>query len=135
MISTALCNTYKREMFEGVHSLTDEYRIALYTDKAALDSNTEAYTPEGEVSGLNYEACGKAVSGVRSGIDSAIAFLSFDSVSWKNATITARGAMVYNASKGNRAVAVFDFGKDVVSVNGTFVVELPSGSSSLIRIA
>jgi pSer/pThr/pTyr-binding forkhead associated (FHA) protein len=135
MISTALCNTYKREMFEGVHSLTDEYRIALYTDKAALDSNTEAYTPEGEVSGLNYEAGGKAVSGVRSGIDSAIAFLSFDSVSWKNATITARGAMVYNASKGNRAVAVFDFGKDVVSVNGTFVVELPSGSSSLIRIA
>lgn len=134
-IKTSICNSYKREILEGVHTATDTYKIALYTDAALLNESTTEYTPTAESSGLGYVRGGETLKNFQSGLANSTAFINFGKPEWRSATITARGCLIYNASKGNRAVAVFDFGQNVSSVNGLFMVDLPSsGVTSLIRI-
>lgn len=135
-ITSALCNSYKQEILEGVHAFTDTYKIALYTDAATLGASTTAYSATNEVSGTGYTAGGETLSGFTTGLATSTAYLTFSDPSWANSTITARGCLIYNSSKSNKAVAVFDFGQNVSSVNGTFTVDFPgAGASSLIRIA
>lgn len=135
-ITSAICNSYKKEILDGVHASTDTYKIALYTDAATLGSATTAYATTNEVSGSGYTAGGATLSGFSSGLASSTAYLTFSDPSWTNATITARGCLIYNSSKSNKAVAIFDFGSNVTSTNGTFTVDLPvAGASALIRIA
>jgi hypothetical protein len=135
-ITTAICNSYKQELLEGVHTSTDTYKIALYTDSATLGASTTAYSATNEVSGTGYDAGGKTLTGYVSGLSGSTAYITFDDPSWANSTITARGCLIYNSSKSNKAVACFDFGSNVVSVSGTFTIDLPSaGASALIRIA
>jgi len=135
-ITSALCNSYKQEILEGVHASTDTYKIALYTDAATLSASTTAYSSSNEVSGTGYTAGGETLSGFTTGLSTSTEYLTFSDPSWANSTITARGCLIYNSSKSNKAVAVFDFGQNVSSVNGTFTVDFPgAGGSSLIRIA
>jgi hypothetical protein len=135
-ITSALCNSYKKEILEGVHDSTDTYKIALFDSNAGLSAATTAYSTSGEVSGTGYTAGGETLSGFTTGLSGSTAYLTFSDPSWANSTITARGCMIYNSSKSNKAVAVFNFGQNVSSVNGTFTVDFPgAGGSSLIRIA
>lgn len=138
-ITQALCNSYKKEILEGVHTSTHVYKIALYTSSASLDANTTAYTTNNEVSstaGTNYSAGGTTLSGFATASSSNTAFIDFSDPSWAASYITARGAMIYNSSVSNKAVAVYDFGSDVISTNGTFTVVMPSATSTaaVIRI-
>lgn len=135
-ITTAICNSYKQEILEGVHASTDTYKIALFTDAVTLSASTTAYSTTNEVSGTGYTAGGVTLSGFSSGLSGSTAYLTFSDPSWANATITARGCLIYNSSKSNKAVAAFDFGSNVTSTNGTFTVDFPvAGASALIRIA
>jgi hypothetical protein len=134
-ITTAVCNSYKQEILEGVHASTDTYKIALFTDAATLGAATTAYASTNEVSGTGYTAGGVTLTGFTSGLSSGTAYITFSDASWANATITARGCLIYNSSKSNKAVATFDFGGNITSTSGTFTVDLPvAGASALIRI-
>jgi len=135
-ITSALCNSFKQEILEGVHASTDTYKIALFNSNSNLSASTTAYSTSGEVEGTGYTAGGVTLSGFTTGLSGSTAYLTFSDPSWADSTITARGCMIYNSSKSNKAVAVFDFGQNVSSVNGTFTVDFPgAGASSLIRIA
>jgi hypothetical protein len=135
-ITTTICNSYKQEILEGVHASGDVYKIALFTSAATLGATTTAYATTNEVSGVGYTAGGETLANFASGLSTGTAYVTFDDATWTSATITARGALIYNSSKSNKAVAVFDFGSDIVSTSGTFTVDLPAaGANALIRIA
>lgn len=135
-ITTAICNSYKQEVLEGVHASADVYKIALFTSTATLGAATTAYSTTNEVVGTGYTAGGATLSGLSTGLSGSTAYLTFADPSWAAASITARGCLVYNSSKSNKAVAAFDFGGDVTSTNGTFTVDLPvAGAAALVRIA
>lgn len=135
-ISSAICNSYKQELLEGVHAAGDVYKLALFTDAATLGAATTAYATTNEVQGVGYSAGGIDLSGFVTGLSNGTAFLTFADAQFSNATITARGCLVYNSSKANRAVAVFDFGGNIISTSGTFTVDFPAaGAEALIRIA
>jgi len=135
-ITTTLCNSYKQEVLEGVHSSADTYKLALYTDAATLGAATTAYSATNEVEGTGYTAGGVELSGFTSGLSGSTGYVTFTDPAIANATITARGCLVYNSSKSNKAVAVYDFGGNITSTNGTFTIDLPAaGASALIRIA
>lgn len=136
-ITTAICNSYKQEILEGVHASTDTYKIALFTDSATLGASTTAYASTNEVAnGNGYTTGGETLANFTSGLSGSTSYITFDDPSWTSATITARGCLIYNSSKSNKAVAAFDFGSNISSTNGTFTVNLPdAGASALIRIA
>lgn len=135
-ITSAICNSYKKEILEGVHAAADTYKVALYTDAATLGASTTAFAVTNEVSGTGYTSGGATLTGLTTGLSGSTAFLTFSDPAFSSSTITARGCLIYNSSKSNKAVAVFDFGANVSSVNGTFTIDFPaSGASSLIRIA
>jgi hypothetical protein len=136
-ITQALCTSYKQEILQGIHTSSNTYKIALYTSSANLSAATTAYTTDNEVSGKGYTAGGATLTGFSATTSGTTAMLDFDSPSWSSATITARGALIYNATANNRAVAVIDFGGDQTSTNGTFTVQMPTvgASTSLIRLA
>jgi len=135
-ITTAICNSYKQEILEGVHTSTDVYKLALFTSAVTLGATTTAYAATNEVTGTAYVAGGITLTGYASGLSSGTGYVTFTDPSWAASTITAAGCLIYNSSKSNKAVAAFDFGGNVSSTNGTFTVDLPAaGASSLIRIA
>jgi hypothetical protein len=112
------------------------FYLALYTNSAALNEDTTAYTATGEASGGNYVAGGNllTIAQVPTVGNGDTAFISFDNTSWTGA-ITARGALIYLSGGGNPAVCVLDFGADKTST-ATFTVQFPSitSTSSIIRI-
>jgi O-glycosyl hydrolase len=136
-ITTAICNSYKQEVLEGVHESTDTYKVALYTSSATLNASTTAYSSTNEVAnGNGYSTGGLTLQNFQSGLSSSTAYITFDDPVWTTATITARGCLIYNSSKSNKAVAAFDFGSNISSTNGNFTVDFPAaGASALIRIA
>ena len=136
-ITTAIANSFKLEILDGIHAPGDNYKIALYTDAANLSAATTAYSATNEVAGAGYTAGGVSLSGRAASLSGSVAILDFSDPSWANATITARGALIYNASKANRAVGAFDFGANVSSTAATFTVELPAAGSTtaVVRVA
>ncbi len=137
-ITAAVCDSYTQELFSGTHTNTDTYKIALYTSTATLSAATTVYAATNEVSGTGYTAGGVALSGFATSIDTGVSILDFTTdPSWTTATITARGALIYNSSKTNKAVAVLDFGSDISSTAGTFTVQFPAATAAagLIRIS
>ena len=147
-ISQAMTTSFKVEILDGIHAFgttvvrasttADTYKIALYTSSASLDATTTAYTTSGEVVGTGYTAGGNTLTvSVVPTSSGTTAYLSFSDSSWTSATITARGALIYNSTQGNKAVAVLDFGSDKSSSSGTFSVIFPTANSSsaIIRIA
>ena len=142
-ITQAMCTSFKVELLDGVHNFNtggDTFKIALYTSAATLGATTTVYTTSDEVSssGTNYTAGGNTltVSQVPTSTGTT-AFLSFANTTWLAATITARGALIYNSSKSNKAVAVLDFGSDKTSTAGDFTIIFPTAdaSNAIIRIA
>lgn len=124
-ITQGVTNQWKQDVLRGVHQEGDSYRIALYTNVASLDKSVKAYTKKGEVVGAGYEAGGILLSGTTYGSAGDVAYMDWSDPIWAKATITARGALIYNASKGNVALSVIDFGQDYVSTNGRFEINLP----------
>ena len=138
-ITTAMCSSFKEELLKGVHDFeNDTFKMALYTSSATLDASTTAYTVTNEVSGTGYTAGGQALDSPTVTLSGTTAFVDFADETWTAATITARGALIYNSTAaGNPAVAVFDFGADKTSTAGDFVVQFPTAdaSNAVIRIA
>lgn len=136
-IYQTLTNSFKQEVFEAVHDFTaDTFKIALYTSSANLDQSTTEYTATGESSGSGYTAGGLALTGTTVTLSGTAAYIDFADATWSSASFTARGALIYNSSKSNKAVAVLDFGADKVA-NGNFVVKFPANdaSSALLRFS
>jgi len=133
-----MCNSFKTELLGGTHDLdTDTIKIALFTSSATLDASTTAYSTSNEVSGTGYTAGGNTLSGATISLSGSTAIVDFTDTTWSSATITARGALIYNSSKADRAIAVLDFSSDKSSTNGDFTVVFPAAdaSNAIIRIA
>ena len=132
------CNTFKTGLMNGTFNFTSgSFYLALYTNSAALNEDTTAYTATGEASGGNYVAGGNllTIAQVPTVGNGDTAFISFDNTSWTGA-ITARGALIYLSGGGNPAVCVLDFGADKTST-ATFTVQFPAitNTSAIIRIS
>ena len=114
-ITAGVCNSFRSELAQGIHNLaSDTIKVALYTSAASLDPTATVYTSSHEVSGTGYTAGGVSVGhGTVSGTGGTITVTLADPT-WTSGSFTARGALVYNSSKSNRAIAVFDFGQDLV---------------------
>lgn len=138
-ITQALCTSFKGEILGGTHDLdTDTIKIALYTSSASLDAATTAYSSTNEVAnGNGYTTGGNTLTGAVISTSGTTAIVDFADSTWSTASFTARGALIYNSSKSNRAIAVLDFGSDKTSTNGNFVVQFPAAdaSNAIIRIA
>lgn len=137
-ISQAMCSSFKQQILLGEHDLdTDVIKIALYTSAATLGASTTAYTTADEVVGAGYTAGGNTLTGATVSLSGTTAFVDFNDTTWSAATITARGALIYNSSKSNKAIAVLDFGSDKTSTSGDFTVQFPTNdaSSAIVRIA
>ena len=115
---------------------TGTLKMALYTADADLGAGTLTYTTANEVVGTGYTAGGNVVTGVTVLTSGTTAYLDFDNVVWNPANFTARGALIYNTSLGNLAVAVLDFGADKTTTT-TFTVQTPANTAdaALIRFA
>jgi len=135
------CNTFKTGLMNGTFNFTSgTYKIALYTNNAALDATTTAYTSTGEVVASGYTAGGLAltiaqVPTIGNQTGAATSYISFNNAVWTSA-LTARGALIYLSGSGNPAVCVLDFGADKTS-NTTFTVQFPAvtNTSAIIRIS
>ena len=137
-ISQSMCSSFKSELFGGIHDMdTDVFRIALYTSAATLGASTTVYSTSNEVVAVGYVAGGAELTGAAISLDGTTAIVDFADVTWPNATITARGALIYNTSKANRAVVVLDFGSDKISTDGDFVIQMPApaAATAILRIA
>jgi hypothetical protein len=131
MIQPGLCVCYKADAMRGVHHEDDRYMIALYTDKAALDAYCEKYTPKGEVAGQGYTPGGTALKGFEVVEDGEAAVLTFDDVRWERVTVSGViGGLIYNASKGNRAVGVVALPQPTSATNGAFDLFFPPPTAS-----
>ena len=132
-----LTTSFKQEILLGVHDLeTDDIKMALFLATADLGAATTVYTTTGEPSGTGYTAGGKTLTGVTVLTSGTTAYVDFASPSWDPASFTARGALIYNASKGDKAIAVLDFGSDKITTT-IFTVQMPANTatSALIRIS
>jgi len=139
-ITQAMCDTFKVQILNGQQNFSaNTYKIALYTSAATISNATSAYTTSNEVAdGGGYTTGGNTLSVSQTPTSTGnVAFLSFANSSWSNATITAAGALIYNSSFSNAAVAALSFGGDKTSTSGTFTVIFPTAdaSSAIIRIA
>lgn len=136
-ITSGICISFKKEILLGEHDLdTDALKLALYTSAASLSDGTTAYTATGETSGSGYSAGGVTLTGIDVTTDSSVAVVSITDAVVTAATITARGALIYNSTNANKAVAVFDFGADKSSSNGDFTIQFPAAAAAtaIIRI-
>ena len=135
-ITQAMCTSFKQELFNKEHDLdTDTIKIPLYTSSASLGAGTTAYTTSNEVSGTGYTAAGETLTGNTISTSGTTAFVDFNDASWTNASFTARGALIYNDSVSDKAIAVLDFGGDFTVSSGTFRIVFPAaGTSAILRI-
>jgi hypothetical protein len=127
--------SFKAELYQGIHVLTtDVIKIALYTASADLNADTTVYSSSNETSGGNYVAGGAILTPitVSSSTSDATAYVGFPNYSWTG-TITARCALIYNSSKGNKSIAVLDFGSDKTSSNFTITMPANTSTTALIR--
>jgi hypothetical protein len=141
-----MCTSFKDQLLEAVHDFRssggDTFKIALYTSSATLDATTTAYSATNEVANSgSYSAGGGTLTNISPTTSGTTAFTDFDDISFTSATITARGALIYNTTPThtytNPAVAVLDFGGDKISTAGTFTIQFPAATSSdaIIRIS
>jgi hypothetical protein len=138
-ITQAMATSFKVQLLNGEQNFSaDTFKLALYTSSATLGEDTTAYSATNEVPSTgNYSAGGNTLTvSVTPTNTGNVAFISFSNTSWANATITANGALIYNNSLSNAAVAVLAFGGDKTSTNGTFAVNFPTAdaTSAIIRL-
>ena len=149
-ITTAMCTSFKKELLEAVHNFLlsggDTFKLALYaissggksSTTATLGATTTAFTTLGEVaSSGSYATGGGSLTRIDPASSGTTGYTDFADISFTTATITARGALIYNSSDSNKAVCALDFGGDKTSTAGTFAVAFPAAAAStaIIRIA
>ena len=141
-ITQTLTDTFLQDCLDGAQNLGDggdTLKIALYTSSATLGATTSAYTATNEVSGTGYTAGGATLASQAVAYDATnqVAFFDAADPAFTTATITARGALIYNNTKSNASIAVLDFGSDFTSTAGTFTIQLPSAAhnTAIIRIS
>ena len=138
-ITQAVCNSFKQELLQGLHDLDGHtLKLALYTSSATLGPTTTAFSTTNESSGTNSTSGGATIANVAVAVSGTVAYVDFDDVSFSSATISdAAGALIYNSSASDRAIAVIDFGSTKSVSAGTLTISLPSASAStaLIRIS
>jgi len=142
-ITQAIANSFKKELLEGQHEFQfggDKFKLALYSSSATLNSATTSFTTTGQVgnSGTYTSGGGALVQpNPSTSVASGVAIVDFNDLSFTSATITARGALIYNTSASNKAVAVLDFTSDKISTSGTFTIIFPAftTSAAILRIS
>ena len=139
-ITSAICTSFKQELLVGTHNFTNggnTFNLALYTSSATLGASTTAYTATNEASGTNYTAKGAALTNVTPVTSGTTAIVDFADLTFGTATITARGALIFNTSASDKAVCALDFGGDKSSSAGNFTVVFPSptATGAIIRLA
>ena len=137
-----MCTSFKTELMTGTHNFTastgNTFKLALYDNSASFTAATTAYTTSNEISGSGYSAGGGTLTNVTPTSSSTTAFTDFDDLTFSTATITARGALIYNVTAaGDPSIVVLDFGGDKTSTAGDFKIVMPTAdaSNALIRIA
>jgi hypothetical protein len=125
--------SFKKELYQAVHNLaTDTIYIALYTGDVSLGADTTAYTTSNEVVATGYTAGGQALTGVAISSSGYTAYVNWANVSW-TAALTARCALIYNVTQGNKSIAVIDFGADKTSTT-TFTITMPANTATTALI-
>jgi hypothetical protein len=125
--------SFKTQLYTAVHNLlTDTLKIALYTANADLNESTTVYTTTAEVTGTGYVAGGVTLTGVTINSSGSTAYVDFADVVF-NASVTARCALIYNVTQGNKSIAVLDFGSDKTSTNFTITMPANTATAALIR--
>jgi hypothetical protein len=138
-ITQTMCTSFKKELLEGVHNFNASgghtFKIALYTSSATLGADTTIYSTVGEVSGTAYTAGGFTLTNIDPASGGTTGFCGFADVYWNSSSITARGALIYNTSQGNKAVITLDFETDKTS-NPDFRIDFPAetATGALIRV-
>lgn len=138
-----MCTSFKKELMTATHNFTtstgDTFKLALYDNNAAFDASTTAYTATNEVSNSGtYTAGGGTLTNVTPTTSGTTALTDFADLTFTSATITARGALIYNdTATGDPSVVVLDFGSDKSSTSGDFQIVFPTAdaSNAIIRIA
>jgi len=141
-ITQAMCTSFKVQLMTATHNFTastgNTFKLALYTSSASLDATTTAYTASNEVVGTGYTAGGGTLTNVTPVSSGTTAFTDFADLSFTTATITARGALIYNDTAAtDPSVCVLNFGTDKTSTAGTFTIVFPAAdaTNAIIRIA
>ena len=140
-IAQAVANSFKKEILEGIHDLEsggDVFKLALYTSAANLSAATTSFTTGSEVANTGqYSSGGGVLTGQQTSLDTGVAIVDFAELSFTGVTLTARGALIYNTSESNKAVAVLDFGGDKTATAGTFTIQFPTFNSTnaILRIS
>ena len=139
--------SFKVELLQGIHNFgptsPDTFKIALYTASANWGVDTAAYSTGDEVVGAGYVAGGNTLvistfpAAGNNSLNIPTAYIGFATTSWAGASFTARAALIYNASQGNKSVAVLDFGSDKTVSNNTFQITFPTAdaNSAIVRIS
>ena len=142
-ITQAIANSFKKELLEGQHEFQfggDKFKLALYSSSATLNSATTSFTTTSEVGNSGTYASGGGAlvqPNPSTSVASGVAIVDFNDLSFTGATITARGALIYNTSATNKAVAVLDFTADKISTDGTFTIIFPAftTAAAILRIS
>ena len=141
--TNAICNSFKKELLEAKHNFStaptgNKFKLAMYNSNAVLGKSTTSYTTGQEVtSPAGYSAGGKALVNTGTSVASSVAITTFGNLSFTNVTLTARGALIYNTSNGDSAVAVLDFVDNKTATAGTFTIQFPAytTSAAILRIS
>lgn len=142
--TSAICNSFKKELLEAKHDFTqttgDKFKLALYTNSATLGKSTTSFTTDNQVANTGQYTTGGgalAVGSQQTSVATDTAIVDFGDRSFTGVTLTARGALIYNTSNNNSAVAVLDFGGDKSASSGTFTVQFPAftTSAAILRIS
>ena len=143
-IDQAVCNSFKKELLEGIHDFEsggDQFKLALYEDTANLSAATTAYPGDstgGQVGDTGeYSQGGGVLQSQQTSLDTGVGIVTFANLSFTGVTLTARGALIYNTSESNKAVAVLDFGGNKTATAGTFTIQFPAFTSTaaILRIS
>ena len=148
-ITQAMCTSFKTELLTATHNFAtngNAFKLALYAEgsggksntTATLGAATTAFTTTGEVaSSGTYVTGGLALTKVQPAASGTTAITDFGDRSFTTASITAMGALIYNDTNGDKAVAVLDFGTNKTSTSGTFTIQFPAfnANNAIIRIA
>jgi len=135
-ITQAMCTSFKADLLNKEQDLdADTLKIALYTSSATLDATTTAYSATNEVSGTGYSAGGVTLTSTTVATTGTTAYFDADDPEWTSASFTARGALIYNSTNADKAIAVLDFGGDFTVSSGTFRIVFPAaGATAIVRI-
>ena len=141
--TNAICNSFKKELLEATHNFSNpggnSFKLSMYTNSATLGKSTTSFTTGNEVSSPSggYSSGGKALVNTGTSLATNTAITDFSDLSFVGVTITARGALIYNDTNSDKAVAVLDFGGDKTASAGTFTIQFPAftTSAAILRIA